>query len=1183
MEEKTPNDSKENENADVTIKQIDFSHYDFEKKFQTRQTELKRSLYLAQTFQEKKICNHQIQALIQAHSYLKDATPSQKLIADHIIGEILNAMPEYDIEASEIFCSIIKGVAKGCVGQINEWRLNPTGQIQQMATSITDLMGSVYRITTANQDVPESIKEDALAYMIYNEWEHFVKGKKNKTLLTEFWKTATDLIENTSFEQKGEIVGRMIGDALVFKFISKLPKITKYGMQNLVRDSEVLISSLADGTFSAAKSINIIEESIKNGIASRIGFRGITEIPKTLLFKEYLKLAQEFERPLNQGAFEEAFIANAGMEEGFFEEILVRPQENGSSIDFITANSKKRIDIKSHRSTFTNPQGKTYKKFNIEKIKKKLEKDLARKEITLFNTSQLNKTDLVTLMETVKAITPELERHLVHYCFNEQNILDLASEGIKLPRMIKDAKTSPIGFAFYQLNADQITPFQMMQEILKVTPVPELAAVIKNLKETTHGLYLGTISSDSDSTIIPQDSIVDTDESWREKEDPAATTTINKPSDPPPYQPSNLLLAHLTDIEYEGLTFKKMINKAKEERFKRMVKELSNRAYTYSPKTHKEDIDLQIQNTEIAFNRVADLVSDIQARNSKLLKIRVGTSQSLMIADTIKQKDLKLIQKINTWDTAYNYFPEIKKLIDNEITMAIFMITKSLKQNFTGQSMVARLNLFNLKISGWIGDAFENFKLDIAQCYFDSDGKLKKDADLDTASKLTAKFFRSISYDRASYEKYRNHAEKHNLWLLKRCMDEELKSVSPDQKIQIYYNRQKEQLLYSGFIQVWWGLGYNGITDRIFNNQFNKTFLSCINYCTRDQFPLANQMIQSQKNEDDKNFLRNIYKHFYVRAYNEQGILRIYERDPFIYHKTLAAALAKVPQDTSIQDRINTILSLRDLMKERLANIYKISSVDRPLEVDHILYMLVTFKLGSGADPLVTFAADPIYSKIINYFFNKDGKEKNLDGFVSGEDNVYSETILHKFFASNPGFFREKVDINILINKLEDKAIIMKLFKYLEQAAKSDNDFIKESYRSIFKTIARMLREDKIDMVNSLGNFMFISQPIGIQTSENYKRILYLARECFRCFINYNRFDGKKFILLKTLFQKINELFTSNYLNCASKVDEDLSTIFDIFKIDVATIEQPSNEFNPINEILKLDDSELSTIIANLS
>jgi len=191
-------------------------HYNFEKQLKFWQNELLQSLSKAQTTQQKIICVEQIKALKTVYSDLKDANLSQQKIADHIIGEILNAMPEYDLEASKIFCTIIKGVAQGCAAQISEWR-NPVGQIQQMATSITDLMGSIYAITTANQDVPESIKEDPLAHMIYNEIEHFINGKNNKTLLTELWTSATGLIENTSFEQKGEILGRIIGDALLLE------------------------------------------------------------------------------------------------------------------------------------------------------------------------------------------------------------------------------------------------------------------------------------------------------------------------------------------------------------------------------------------------------------------------------------------------------------------------------------------------------------------------------------------------------------------------------------------------------------------------------------------------------------------------------------------------------------------------------------------------------------------------------------------------------------------------------------------------------------------------------------------------------------------------------------------------------------------------------------------------------
>lgn len=289
MEERKPESLEEQEITHSPQKIIGASHYDFDKHLQAWSIQLFKSIRMAQTKQEKIICKQQMQALVQVNSDLKDATPEQKLIADHIIGEILNVMPEYDIEASEIWCSIIKGVGRGCISQIHEWS-NPKGQIQQAASSITDLLGCIYAITTSNQDVPESIKEDPLAHMLYNEYEHFVKGKDNRTLLSELWKATTNLIEHTSPEQKGEILGRIIGNALVFKCISKIPKLTKYGINNLFKDSGSLLEAFTDGTFSATQVINKVDKKLKAHILQKTGLNSAIEIPKTAIWDEFWKM-----------------------------------------------------------------------------------------------------------------------------------------------------------------------------------------------------------------------------------------------------------------------------------------------------------------------------------------------------------------------------------------------------------------------------------------------------------------------------------------------------------------------------------------------------------------------------------------------------------------------------------------------------------------------------------------------------------------------------------------------------------------------------------------------------------------------------------------------------------------------------------------------------------------------------
>ena len=990
-------------------------------------------------------------------------------------------------------------------------------------------------------------------------------------------------------EQKGEILGRIIGNALVFKCISKIPKLTKYGINNLFKDSGSLLEAFTDGTFSATQVINKVDKKLKAHILQKTGLNSAIEIPKTAIWDEFWKNVKEYKKPYTKGGVIEATVLHAGVEEGFFaENFYYRPEENSSTADYISACGK-RMDIKSEMSQVTDNLGKTFNTFDIDRIAIKLGKDLKKGEITLFNGANLKRHHLMEVINKAKEMVTEETRHLIQFCFTQQNIADLAAEGFTLPRMVKDANASPIKFAFYQLDANQIAPMKIFREILKVTPLPELAAVIQGFREVLKDLYTDTVQEKSSSSISKnqlQDIPSSADHSDGEKEAPYTpnipTDSNTPPNDPPSNRPSNLLLSCLTDIEYDGLTFRKMIEKAKEERFKKMVKYLSNQKNIYTPKTHKEQMELQIQNTQIAYNQVAEQIKEIEFREANLARITVGTSQSLFIAENATRRNLNDMQKRNLWKVAYQAFPEIKKLLDEQIKDVVSTAMKSLGTFVRGSSMVSRIKLLNLQIAGWIGDSFENFKLDIAQCYFDKYGKLKLDADIKTATELTAKFFRSISFDKAQYQNYINQAEKLNHYSLKRCMETELEALQPGKPFQGYYSRQNEEWWNTGLFQYWLNFGYNGIMDRISNHKFNSDLPSVINFCSRGQFLFANSIITTQEDIADQKFLRNIYNYFYSKAYNRDGILKIYENDPFLREKALAKTLAVSKSDITIQDRLNNILALRHLMKERIAEAYNISPIDRPLEVDIILYMLVTFKLSRGDDPLVTFAVDPTYSKIINYFFNKSGEVKTLDGFLKGNEDAFSETIFSKFFSSNSGFVHQFLTTRTVLNRKNiDKTIVTKLLKYLQEAVKSNDNFIKETYIQIYNNIIRLLLEDKVKTVESFGNIMFIDHSFKTQKTANHKTILYLVKCCTECFIRYNEFDGEKYTLLKSLFQKINELFTLNKnFNNLLKVESDLSAILEMFKIDRSIIELPQ-EVNPIHDFL-YKNNDLTDVIEKL-
>jgi len=521
--------------------------------------------------------------------------------------------------------------------------------------------------------------------------------------------------------------------------------------------------------------------------------------------------------------------------------------------------------------------------------------------------------------------------------------------------------------------------------------------------------------------------------------------------------------------------------------------------------------------------------------NASLAIREISAQKSRLTADAVVE-DIK-DSKQSEFD--YKNIPNYKAYVDQQTKIISKLLMDAMKASSPAKTMLARLNLFKLNIPGWWGKRFENFKLDIAPFLFDSNGKLRTEPDMEAVSELVGKFFRVISYHKEHTRTYARKAEKRGLTSLKNYIH--VHGIFKEFNL-MYYGTERRDFWRN------FEFGYDNMLNKITDNTFNKMFEFLINRFKNGQFRLAGLCISSLKDEQDKETLIAIYKYFHNLVHNQYGVFRNLTNDPF-YKKLSVEELKRVGKNQQLQNKVNRDLSIRYAIKQKIETDYKIEKKDRPTEVDWILYRLVDFTINGDDHPLEKLGCDPVYSKFVDYFFQKNDTVKSFQEFITYYDNILNPSEIDDFFKEHWDLKIVLYRIKLWLPLIKDKGIAMKIFHYLKNSLKAEKS-IAFLYQSIGSHMGLLLmNRQQESLLTNLGNIIFIDNHITPEQTENHKKILYIVRECLKGLKDIKS-DTVQFDLISAVFARINDLFNLNKdVECQFQVERDLLQLFEILGV----------------------------------
>jgi len=468
-----------------------------------------------QTLAQILFCDKMIKVIDQNKESFKKMPNLQKTAAVWMLDESLCAAIDSDTQTSQDLLNtaigLIKlrysgeyqllkaganftiGAIKGIIDRGKEWTA-PLKIVTGLAQTALDGI----KLGMDNEMVPDYVKGYELTILgnkytyLFNEEERAVRREPLKQALADLGEGLKRIALNITPEDTGHVAGAIVMDAFLAYLASKIlrsacriPILINIALKNLKYDFPALMETIMAETQGTTRILSKIEKLRETEILKQFQKLPGIAIPEQASAKAFCILAEEA-GVLNANKIREALLAYTAEAEGFFPPLS---RQDNPLIDF-TSKCGLEIDFKSPKSPFKTIQGQIAKKtFRLDKLMEKLEVDLGRGHITVFDATELNKIDLMKLYSRVKEVVPESQRHLVSFCFNKENIADFAAEGVTLPRMVKDPNLSPIQFGFYRSDANPLAPIQALKDILNVHPGLVQASALISFNENLKTLY----------------------------------------------------------------------------------------------------------------------------------------------------------------------------------------------------------------------------------------------------------------------------------------------------------------------------------------------------------------------------------------------------------------------------------------------------------------------------------------------------------------------------------------------------------------------------------------------------------------------------------------------------------------------------------------------------------------------
>jgi len=1042
------------------------------------------------------------------------ASTDQKDLVNGLLMQALCSNLEDDAAMREAMFQIAKGALKGMLYDV------PKGAIQRAMSwgrleAPAEIICSTVKLVEKVSELV-SYLDPTLPLLLFTPVGRCWLRETKKECIESVEKTLT-AIKGITPDNCFEAFGSMLADYAALRAISTVinvvsPKISglpkKIG-RNAVYTGDMIEDLYANGykTIRDADSLPLDQLPTLNPKLS---------MPKD---KQQIKALLVEDNQIARKHIEEVIIGKTAESQGAIKGPITRPVKIGKQasleIDFLTAGPNvENIDIKSFRAVYNKPDA-----FELVESIANIQKGIAKGETILLNMAHLNKKHLRLFMkEIVTNIDIQDRSHKIIIALSDKNMLSLASERLVLEQC------GNLNF----INVDLNTPASRLATALLAPPKlgdEELSCV------------------EADNSALNQTSRKN-------------TNNFNPTTPPPslPYFKKQILrrtLSQYTGLPQIDLNVPKLRLLYEEDRTKIAAEAFSNLKIGPNFLSLKDQITMKD-------NEMLALVDKIISANSENPQPRnCGVAiRSESHPEYRKQVQRRAKENLDTmvWEQAWSWSPEIRAYSDKRINLLLDCLFGSL-EDLSPKSVNARLNLIHMSFpGGLIKEDLVKFKHDLMPCFFESNGNLRLEADIEMATSLTAEFLRSISKDKEYFETYLKHAQKRKkVPILCDLMEKELVST------EVFKYRKYEPKHETGWdsFKDMIGVGNLGLAEYAAKSSFNQDMQKLIEPSTK--FADARSIIKKYR-RGPRMFLKKIFSDTHLSTYTKYGVLKNYENDTH-YKNLTPEELKETRENQADIDMLNTALWIRSKVGSSVREQFNIGSSASSATLRIVDRMVNQITVG-GADPLSELmeSEEDSSKEVLSSFFDEEGVLKNIGrekrlSIISNKSLVPAGSTIPDKFVNL--FYQ-------LGSKIQDAEVRQQIFKYLIKHPDAD-EVLQHNYQKIGRNAFSVCIKfvDGVRNLKKLKNLDFTGKFTDSKQISNHHSLAFLAAEFFEalnaCGGQKQGILPKKYLILSCIDSLSTLMFANNRIENAEKVDSKIREIFDDFNLPVELYHSKQN------------------------
>lgn len=339
-----------------------------------------------------------------------------------------------------------------------------------------------------------------------------------------------------------------------------------------------------------------------------------------------------------------------------------------------------------------------------------------------------------------------------------------------------------------------------------------------------------------------------------------------------------------------------------------------------------KDLGLRIFPLSQSVYQSQDEILEVESENKKLHEEIMNFNPSNIsqvgfkitkpsLAQRLDREELQRSVLIALSIHAYMHDQKIREKIDQKRLYALNLLLKCIKGKDLEETVLARQQILNLRMPGWLGDDTRDFLYDIVPYLFDNNGNVSLDEPLENESTLAMiyNYLESLCVDKEDYEKMWKLLRSKNIQKLNELIDANCK-LEP--KFKHYEIRSAG---FASDIRDLAGFGPASRRTAALQSNFNFDLFKLIQFCKEFDFKEAKKIIEKYNSKlTEKILLEKAFMTYYKRVYDEFGIIKLFVKDP-LYYRLSDAHKIKLRNDDHSRNVFNRALILRDKAKKHIA------------------------------------------------------------------------------------------------------------------------------------------------------------------------------------------------------------------------------------------------------------------------